>query len=416
MELGATQAFASPGEALAHHGIKGMKWGVHKKEDTGGGRMSRGQATKPLSDRKQKRVDKFLNRADVMGTRISDLQRANAALHGSKNPAKLYSQYANNQNIAQLRKEQQRALRDAQSVQKGKLTSTQKRLIVGAILVATVLLAVALMRGHQSGALNQIELLAKQRLHGEKVPFRANPKLARKMSADELLHNVAKPVNPGYSKAGGKMNCRRSTYAYELRRRGFDVHATTSSVGWGQSESGVINAVTPGGRKFYRARSVSQAVVESGGSTVARGDRRVNPLKKIVVDNLHTAGSTDDMNSAAKVVSNIKAGRPIWAGINEANATVSSSKKVLEELAKQPNGARGEVLFKFPSFGHSMAYEIVDGKPHIFDSQKGTLYHAAGKMVESKWDGFTGAEITRLDNAHLDLKFLSRWATNIGGQ
>ena len=33
MQLGETQPFASPGEALAHFGVKGMKWGVRKEED-----------------------------------------------------------------------------------------------------------------------------------------------------------------------------------------------------------------------------------------------------------------------------------------------------------------------------------------------------------------------------------------------
>jgi hypothetical protein len=80
-------------------------------------------------------------------------------------------------------------------------------------------------------------------------------------------------------------------------------------------------------------------------------------------------------------------------------------------LAKQPNGARGEVLFKFPTFGHSMAYEVVKGVPKIFDSQKGKMYDAATR-VESHWDGFNAAEIRRLDNVKLDLNFLSRWATN----
>jgi hypothetical protein len=70
-------------------------------------------------------------------------------------------------------------------------------------------------------------------------------------------------------------------------------------------------------------------------------------------------------------------------------------------------------VFKFPKFGHSMAYEIVNGVPHIFDSQKGTLYNAT-HMVETKWDGFTAAEIRRLDNVDLDIGFLTRWATNVG--
>jgi hypothetical protein len=55
----------------------------------------------------------------------------------------------------------------------------------------------------------------------------------------------------------------------------------------------------------------------------------------------------------------------------------------------------------------------VNGVPHIFDSQKGTLYNAT-HMVETKWDGFTAAEIRRLDNVDLDIGFLTRWATNVG--
>jgi hypothetical protein len=61
-----------------------------------------------------------------------------------------------------------------------------------------------------------------------------------------------------------------------------------------------------------------------------------------------------------------------------------------------------------------MAYEIIGGKPMIFDSQKGVMYDASkglGKLTEH-WGIPAGAELTRLDNMPLDMKFLSRWATN----
>ncbi len=298
-------------------------------------------------------------------------------------------------------------MRDAEAVNNGKLTSKQKKVVVGAVGVSAILAAGLLYRGQQSGALNSWSLQGKAFLRGQKVPFDVNPDLRRSMSASELLSRVARPVNPGYGKPGGQMNCRRSTFAYELRRRGYDVHATTSAVGWGQSESGVINALTPGSDNFYRSMSMSAGVVKDGTSSVAGGDKRVNAVKKILVDGL-LKDPIDTLGPGSSPKEVIKA--------LAKNGPASSSKKVLEALAQQPNGARGEVVFKFPKFGHSMAYEVVNGVPHIFDSQKGTLYDASTKMVESKWDGFTAAEIMRLDNANLDMRFLSRWATNVGGK
>lgn len=41
MILGKTQPFASPGEALEHHGVKGMRWGHRKQEDAGDDRTSK---------------------------------------------------------------------------------------------------------------------------------------------------------------------------------------------------------------------------------------------------------------------------------------------------------------------------------------------------------------------------------------
>lgn len=411
-----------PPESLTHHGVKGMRWGVRKKEDLVGrdaarlnvgakGNTPSSVAAKPSGlitsvpttgvgkavaedkfAKQQRRAQEFLSRADVMGTKISELKLENEAIGDTKNPVKLYSKYANNQTRAQYEKAQKNALKDAEAVHHGKMTTKQKQVVAGALAVGGIL-AVGVIygqvtKGQQSGAFNSYKLLLNARRQGLEVPFKVNKELSGKMSASDILSKVSKQVNPGYSTPGGQMNCRRSTYTHELRRRGFDVHATTSSMGWGQSESGVINAVTPGAKNFYNRMSMSRAVVDKGRDTVARGDVRSSPLKKILVDSLDTPKKVDGA----------------WH--------LSDSKKVLEALAKEPNGSRGEVLFKFPGFGHSMAYEIVDGVPHIFDSQKANHYHAAGKMVESKWDGFHSAEITRLDNVDLDLNFLTRWSTN----
>lgn len=406
------QAFASPEEALQHYGVKGMRWGVRKEEDLVGrdsaARDASGKITskapqgkpkpvKELSARRQAKVDKFIKKSELMDTRISELKVEGAKLAEAEAKAKGFrklnirsEQSLNRDLIASTETARKRAIKDAEATKHGKLTRKQKQVIAGALAVGVLAGTAYALQGQQSGALNSWKLMGRQRLTGAKTPFKENKALSGKMSVDDLLHKIAKPVNPGYSSPGGQMNCRRSTYAYELRRRGFDVHATTSSVGWGQSESGVTNALTTEGKDFFHPFSMSSSVVTTGFSSPATGDNRPKIPGKILLDNLD-------------------ASKPL----GQYTGYISNSKRVLEELAKQPEGARGEVVFKFPSFGHSMAYEIVDGVPHIFDSQKGTLYNAATKMVESKWDGFTAAEIRRLDNLDLDLNFLSRWATNV---
>lgn len=422
MEQGSdTQPVASPGEALEHHGIKGMKWGVRKREDTSPreavtrnevqkNKMTDALATPkstapkpvaPLSERKQASVKKHLERADIMQTRVSELKVQNEALAGTRNLSKLYQRKANNDLIKQTERQRKQAVRDAEAIQKGKLTRKQKQVIAGAVVVTAIVGYTVYSRGQQSGALNSWKLMGQARLRGQKIPFNVNKELSGKMSARDILAKVAKPVNPNYSKPGGQMNCRRSTYAFELRRRGFDVHATTSAVGWGQSESGVINALTTEGKDYFRATSMSRTVVDTGFSSVASGDKRKVPGAKILLDNLKIS----DTDLVSQILGNIKSGK------GASGTTASSSKKIFEELATHPNGSRGEVLFKFPGFGHSMAYEVVNGVPKIFDSQKGTMYDAT-KLVESKWDGFSAAEIRRLDNVDLDYNFLTRWATN----
>lgn len=339
----------SPGDIL-HYGVKGMRWG-HRKTEGAGGQASSG---------KTKSTNSLLTDPKVMNKKVSDLRIKDETSPGSKT-----------QKVSNSRK----------------LTDAQKKLIAGAAVVGGFAALNVAMRGKESGAFNSYALRGKAFLTGKKVPFKINKDLAKPMSADDILNNVAKQVNPDYKSMGGKMNCRRCTYVHELRRRGFDVHATTSASGWGQSESGVINAVTKDGKDFFSNMSLSSGVATQGKSALAPGDTRSNPVKKIMLDNLK---KPDFMST--------KGG--------------SSSLRVLEELAKQPEGARGEVVFKFPgAFGHSMHYEVIKGVPHIFDSQKGTLYNAS-KLVESKWDGFDSAEITRLDNVDLDLNFLTRWADN----
>src|SRR4051812_32126398 len=158
------QAFASPEEALAHYGKKGMRWGI-RNEDEPVGRDSSGRiapdvsetTAKPvLSERKQQRVDKFLKRSDVMNTKIAELKLENEKLGESRQHA--YTRHVNRQSIQQLDKAQQRALKDAEAVKKGKLTSTQKKVVVGAVVVSAIVAYGAANQGRESGAFNSYKL------------------------------------------------------------------------------------------------------------------------------------------------------------------------------------------------------------------------------------------------------------------
>lgn len=321
-----------------------------------------------------------------MNTRISDLNKEIDQL--PKGVRAYYKKASLQSKIYNSAERRDAYLKDADAARKGKLTSTQKKVLIGGVAVAVVASGITYATMNQSGQLNSLKLrgeavVSRRDFNAFKnFEFTRNPKLARTdLSPNEVLDLVAKKVNPLYDTAGGHMNCRRSSLTYELRRRGYDVRATTSAIGWGQSESGLINALTTDSRDRFTSSSLSQMVVGGKGIRArVNRDSRINP---------------------AKFTTSI-------------DGLIEESKHVMPILAKQPSGARGEIVFNFQSFAHSMAYEIFDGKPVIFDSQKGVMYDAKTGIEEMthKWGIPNGAEITRLDNMPLDLNFLSRWATN----
>lgn len=68
MRLGETQEFASPGEALAHYGVKGMKWGVRKEDVTFDTSTSGGKA--PKTDAERKAIRRARAKKVAIGTGI----------------------------------------------------------------------------------------------------------------------------------------------------------------------------------------------------------------------------------------------------------------------------------------------------------------------------------------------------------
>jgi hypothetical protein len=82
---------------------------------------------------------------------------------------------------------------------------------------------------------------------------------------------------------------------------------------------------------------------------------------------------------------------------------------ILSALRKEPNGSRGEVSVVWGGMGgHSLAYEVIKGKPVIFDTQSGKIYKKASDLKEFS-PHISAAALTRLDDVDLDLDFLQRW-------
>ena len=78
-----------------------------------------------------------------------------------------------------------------------------------------------------------------------------------------------------------------------------------------------------------------------------------------------------------------------------------------------PNRARGELWCLFKNgVGHSMAWEIIDNEPVIFDAQRRWMSDRASDDVD--WfhvvaDNMESAGILRLDNKELNFDFLRKW-------
>lgn len=193
-----------------------------------------------------------------------------------------------------------------------------------------------------------------------KVPWKTNPELSKKMSIEDLYDKVVVPVNPKYGAPGTKMNCRRATMAYEMRRRGLDVEATKSILASGQDLQGLKSAVEI---KKAKSRWGEKAVLSA----------------------------------------------PELANLSH----VQRSSAIFNHLDQHPEGARGELAVGWKwGGGHSMAWEKVNGKPIIFDAQSKHTFRDA-EAFTNKARGVHEAGYTRTDNAKLNEDFLRRWVTNV---
>jgi hypothetical protein len=146
----ADERFPTPRDALAHYGVKGMRWGVRKDERGGDREAGSGPA---LSEKKQKKVDDFFDEAakaralakemDEQGIDHPEMRRlyGKAVDRSDRMFAITYMQSKDTAVRQQIEFNEARAQyleKNAEAIQQGRLTSNQKKALLGGLAAAAV--------------------------------------------------------------------------------------------------------------------------------------------------------------------------------------------------------------------------------------------------------------------------------------
>lgn len=340
-------------EVVEHYGVKGMRWGVRKAD---------------RAARRKSKVERLDARAEMFQTKINELKKESGATG-------FRQQVKNRRALDKAIADRDRSKEDSERVKQGKLTKNQKRLAIGAAVAATYIT----YQSVQSGDVTRLAQKGKAFLDRTDSAWKKDPRLAKQDITLGEAVGVAHGVNPDYGRIGTKMNCRRATFTYEMRRRGYDVTATRTTNARGQTVLGLDNAVT---------------------------DRYSSPWgqkTKILGKYAKTYLTTDDKDKAPEVFSEKVGGAKIIS------KSLADHSAIYDALSKQPNGARGELGVTWAQGGgHSMAWEIIKGKPVILDTQTGDIYKTVSDLTD-KLPMVKESSYSRLDNATLDTDFLLRW-------
>lgn len=191
--------------------------------------------------------------------------------------------------------------------------------------------------------------------NNERKKSKTDPKTGLLLKNDNSLSmkDDAKRVNPNYGRAiqGTKnysSNCQFCTMSYDLRRRGYEVQA--------------------GKRK-------------TGGDTGWFAGMYKPPAE-------YTTFLANDLRNQAKLG---KKNRHYTDAVND-------------EIRKQGDGARGQVSLGWDKWsGHSIAYEVKDGKVNYIDAQNGKMFNEKNfkNYVKHADDRVS---VCRLDNIEPDIK------------
>lgn len=364
---------------LVHFGVKGMRWGIrNEKESSGGKSDSPGRITAWRLQNAKKHED-LAAKDQAM---IDDIKA-----HPSKN---IYIQARRDHQVKNLKNSRNQNLKDAKDLRAGHLTDFQKKALIGAGVTAAVLVTYGAVKYTDSGQLHA--------LLNRNTPFKRNDRLARKMTSDQLMKEVVSGINPDYMSLdnprgmmGSMMNCRRCTFSYEMRRRGYDVKATHSILASGQTIAGVLNAIDPRshlqtgslGMLFDSAKPREGAPLRKAFKTTQLGKNKIYKIDETSMGKLY-----GQMGGHGR------------------------SANIFRILSNNEEGARGELCVRWNTLGaHSMAWEVIGGKAHIFDTQTHQHYRNPHEFA-SVAENIAEVASTRLDNVDLNEGFLARWVQN----
>ena len=172
-----------------------------------------------------------------------------------------------------------------------------------------------------------------------------------------------KAVNPGVWNydANTKNNCVLCSYTYDLRRRGYDVTANKTTVGYTPEEI----------KDFY-----PKAKVETGYKAIDKKSEQASHARAMLGMNKELANST------------------------------------MDKIKKQGDGARGVlfVTFDSPYAGHAVNYEVDNGNVIIRDCQVAKTYGNDKKSTKFL-KSCGSAEFARLDNVDFNIKKMKEAAS-----
>lgn len=203
-----------------------------------------------------------------------------------------------------------------------------------------------------------------RRMDSENEERRSHLKVDKKTGLYLKDHPMSKEddmkyINPSYydRKSRSKQNCMACTTAYELRQRGYDVSANK---GFAASSDECLKRWFPD-VKINRMNSFPQDFKEKS----KERDRAVS---------LAMYGENKDL-----------------------------SERTNKALLSQGNGARGNLMLSFSiGAGHSVAYEVNDGKLTVRDCQDNSIYE--GKKLNNILMSCYDINYARTDNLKFDTK------------